>query len=85
MKQSDKRLDAVFVQLVKHGVIELQTLFIGCFIDAVRIDARPRDRHAEDAKAHFGKQRDIFFVVMIKVVAMALRKKVVLGVRLALL
>ena len=65
--QGDDRLNAVFVQLVKNVVVELQAGFIGLRVVPIGKDARPGDGHPVAFKAHFGKKLDILFVVMIKV------------------
>ena len=65
--ESDERLDAMLFALVDHILIELEPRLIGLSVVAVGKYARPVDRETEAFEAHFCKQRDILFVVMIEV------------------
>ena len=60
-------------QLLEHFFIELQPFFIWLFLDPVRENPRPGNRHAEGLKAHFLKQRDVFFIMMVEINAVTLR------------
>ena len=62
-----KRFNAVFVALIKHILIELQALFIGPGIVAVRQDAGPCDGQPEALETHLGKEGDILFIMVIQV------------------
>ena len=53
--------------LIKHILIELQALFIGLGIIAVRQDAGPRNGQPEALEAHLGKEGDVLFIMMIQV------------------
>ena len=64
--EGDKRLYAMRLALVKHLVIEGQSRLIG-HAGIVREDARPVDGKPEALKAHLRKERDVFFVVVVKV------------------
>ena len=67
VRERDDGLHAVFVHLVKEVVVKLQPCLVRLGIVAVREDARPGDARAEAFEAHLGEQRDVLFVVMVKV------------------
>ena len=62
--ECDDRLDAVLQELVKQIVIELQTLFIGLCLIALRENAAPGNRCAEALKAQLREQ---LYVLLISV------------------
>ena len=63
----DQRLDAVLFALVKNCIIESKAFFVGGLFHAGREDSRPGDRKTEALEAHLAHQRDVLFVVMIKI------------------
>ena len=63
----DKRLDAIFMALVEHRIVEGKTFFAGLGVVAVRQDAGPRNGQPEALEAHLGKEGDILFVVVVQV------------------
>ncbi|MNC46751.1 hypothetical protein D3C75_957800 [compost metagenome] len=67
MGDGHQRLDIVFLQLVKHIVVEFQAIFIWLHIISVRINPGPVDRHTEHFEAHLSHQRDVFFIVSVEI------------------
>ena len=67
MVQSDHRLDAIFVQLVKDIVVELQPCLVGFRVVPVGEDAGPCNGHPVALEAHLGKQPDVLLVMVVEV------------------
>ena len=67
MRKRDHRFDPVAVQLVEHTVIESKPGLVRLQFIALRKDARPVDGHSEALEAHLGKQRDVLFVMVVKI------------------
>ena len=67
MRDGNERLDSVCAATAKHILIESETLLIGRLLIAVREDAGPRDREAEDLEAHLGEQLDILAIMMVEI------------------
>ena len=65
--QSDHRLDAIFVQLVKDIIVELQPCLVGFRVVPVGEDPGPCDGHPVALEAHLGKEFDVLLVVVIEV------------------
>ena len=75
--QGDQRLDAIASQAGEDVAVELDTLLVRGLLIAVRIESGPGNRHPEDLEAHLGKQRDIFFIVMVEVDTIMVRVQAV--------
>ena len=67
MRDGDQRLDAVFLELVEHAVIESEALFVRLGLVALREDAAPGDGEAVRLEAHFGEERDVLGVAVVEV------------------
>ena len=65
--QGDQRLNAVFFQLCKYLIVKLQTRFVGLRLGSFWEDARPVDGHPIHLEAHFCKQRNILFIMVIEI------------------
>ncbi|MNC11061.1 hypothetical protein D3C75_587470 [compost metagenome] len=65
--KGNDRLDVVFQQFVEHVVVEFQTFFIRLLLIPFWEDTRPGNRGAEAFEAHFGKQRDVFFITAMEI------------------
>ena len=69
VRQRNHRLDAVLGTLIKHAVIESQTCLIGFRFVTTRENASPCNGHPVTLEPHFTKQADIFFVMVVEIVA----------------
>ena len=66
MIDSNDRFNSIFFAFIKYFVIEPETFFVDV-IHSVRANAGPDDGHSETFESHFGKESDIFLVVMVEV------------------
>ena len=67
MAQCDKRLNAVFLALIKYSIIECETFLIRLFIIAVRENAAPVDGEAEAFESHLSEESNVFLKMMVEV------------------
>ena len=65
MQHCYKNFNAVFLALFKYGPVIGQPLRIGGRVISVWKQARPAYRHPVDLHAHFGKQGNIFLIVVV--------------------
>ena len=75
MGNSYKRFYPVSFQLLKDVVVKLQTGFIRFRIITGREYSCPANGKPQTFEAHFGKQRNIFAITMIKVDSLSLQVK----------
>ena len=62
-----QRFDIVFAQFFEDIAIEFDALLIGFIFIAMRIETAPGNGHSKHLEAHFGKQGNVFFIVMVKI------------------
>ena len=67
MADGNQRLNAVLFALGDHIVIELQALFVGRSVIAIRENSAPCHRKAEHLKTHFCKELDVRLIMVVKV------------------
>ena len=65
--ESDQRLNAVFVTLVKKALVKFQPLLVGLGIVAVGQDAGPGDGEPVAFEAHLRKEGDVLFIMVVHV------------------
>ena len=67
MAQGHDWFNAILPALVKNSIVKSQSFFVRSHLLPGRVDPAPCNGHPIALEPHFGKQRNIFFVVMIKV------------------
>ncbi len=73
MRQRNDRFNTVFQTFVEQIVIKLQASLVRLLFIALRENTRPGNRGAETFEAHFGKQRQVLRVAMIKIYRLMVR------------
>ena len=67
MADRHERLHAQAPALVEQIVVEFEPRLVGLIVVAVRENARPRNRRAEDFEAHLGEELEIVLIAVIEV------------------
>ena len=67
VREGNQRLNAIFSQLIKEIVVELQTSFIGLRLVSVWENPRPGNGSPVDLEAHLSKESNVLLIAMIEI------------------
>ena len=67
MADGDQRLNSMFFIAVKNSVVKFQTFLVGFRLHPGWENTSPVDGSAKNLEAHLGEERNVVFVMMVKV------------------
>ena len=67
MAECDQRLYIILAKFIEQVIIELESFFVRFSLIPSREDSGPGDRRTEGLEAHFGKECNVFFIMMIEI------------------